>query len=138
MRLFIFCNDDKPVIPGTLKDVEVCNVSDISDKTNYFYSSVESFGFIETCRSENPFDQLLNKIDNKGYLKVVGIDIYQAAEALRCGEINSEEFSNLVVKENHRVTSLHLLVSHLQTRPEFAIEHAGIAGLNYILKVIRV
>ena len=138
MKLFIFCNDNRPIIPGTLKDVEICEVSDISNKPDYFYSNIESFGFIESCESEDPFDQLLNKVGDKGSLKIVGIDIYQAAESLSCGDINSDEFSSVVVQANHRVTSLHNLISYLETRQEFTIEYAGIAGLNYILEAKRV
>lgn len=137
MRLFIFCNDNKPVIPGTLRDVEICSISDISNKPDYFYSRVEAFGFIESCLSENPFDQLLNKVNKNGILKVVGIDIYQATESLSRGDINSDEFSSTVVEGNHRVTSLHHLISYLETRQDFTVEHAGISGLNYILEAKR-
>jgi len=138
MKLFIFCNDNRPIIPGTLEDVEICDVSDISSRPDYFYSNIESFGFIESCESEDPFGQLLSKVGDKGSLKVVGTDIYQVAESLSFGEITSEEFSDIAVRANYRATSLHSLISYLETRKDFSMEYAGISGPNYILEVKRI
>ena len=45
MRLFVFCDENRPVVPGTLSDVDICQNADISEKPDYFYSSIEAYGF---------------------------------------------------------------------------------------------
>ena len=76
MRLFIFCDDNRPVIPGMMGDVELCENSDISQKVDYFYSQVEAFGFLETCESDLGLDELMKKVCKDGRLKIQGTDAY--------------------------------------------------------------
>ena len=45
MKLFVFCDNNRPVIPGMKSDVEVCETPDISEKVDYFYSQVRHSDF---------------------------------------------------------------------------------------------
>lgn len=138
MRLFVFCDNNRPVIPGIMSDVEVCENPDISQKVDYFYSHVEAFGFLETCSSDLGLDELMNKVCKNGRLKVQGIDIYQAVQSLSKGEIDCAQFSNVIVLNKKRAVSLHDLVDKINNREDFNLEYAGISGLNYILEAKRI
>ena len=46
MRLFIFCNENRPAIPGSKGDVKTLSSTDISSAIDYYYSRVEAFGFV--------------------------------------------------------------------------------------------
>ena len=138
MRLFVFCDDNRPVIPGMMADIEVCESPDISQKVDYFYSQVEAFGFLETCESDQGLDELMNKVCKNGSLKVQGIDLYQATFNLSKGEINCAEFSQTIVRNKKRAVSLHSLVDRINSRDDFKLEYAGLSGLNYILEAKRI
>jgi len=137
MRLFVFCDNNRPVIPGIMNDVEVCESPDISQKVDYFYSQVEAFGFLETCDSDLGLEELMNKVCKNGRLKVQGIDIYQTVYSLSKGEIGCEEFSSSAVLNKKRAISLHSLVDKINSRDDFELEYAGLSGLNYILEAKR-
>ena len=138
MRLFIFCDNNKPVIPGMMADVEVCDSPDISQQVDYFYSQVEAFGFLETCNSDLGLDELMSKVCKNGTLKIQGIDIHQAVQNLSKGEIGCGQFSKLTILNKKRAVSLHDLVNAINNRDDFNLEYAGISGLHYILEAKRI
>ena len=138
MRLFIFCDNNRPVVPGMMNDVEICEKPDISQKVDHFYSQVEAFGFLETCSSDLGLDELMNKVCENGSLKIQGIDIYQTIQNLTKGEISCVEFSNATVLNKKRAVSLHDLVDKINSRDDFELEYAGLSGLNYILEAKRI
>tara|TARA_R100001163_G_scaffold12639_1_gene11802 strand:- start:28456 stop:28872 length:417 start_codon:yes stop_codon:yes gene_type:complete len=137
MRLFIFCNENRPAIPGSKGDVKTLSSTDISSAIDYYYSRVEAFGFVESSESEDCIQQLLSKVGAGGVVKLQGVDIYQAAEALCTGDLNISDFSTLVLKGKNRPTSLHSLMDEVKSSGEFSIEYAGISGLHYILEARR-
>jgi len=138
MRLFVFCDENRPVIPGMLSDVDVSEEADISQKPDYFYSSIEAYSFLEACVHEDALQQLMNKVNKNGTLKIQGVDVYQAVNNMVRGEITSEQFSSLVVKNKARCISLHELVTKISESQEFKIQYAGLSGFNYILQVKRI
>tara|TARA_R110000744_G_scaffold310952_5_gene418565 strand:- start:113 stop:529 length:417 start_codon:yes stop_codon:yes gene_type:complete len=138
MKLFVFCDNNRPIIPGMKADVEVCESPDISQKVDYFYSQVEAFGFLETCESDLGLDELMNKVCKNGSLKIQGIDIYQVVQNLSKGEISCTEFSQIAVINKQRAVSLHNLVDKIKARGDFNLEYAGLSGLNYILEAKRI
>jgi hypothetical protein len=138
MKLFVFCDNNRPIMPGLKADVEVCESPDISQKIDYFYSQVEAFGFLETCESDLGLDELMNKVCKNGSLKIQGIDIYQTVQNLSKGEMDCTEFSQLAVVNKKRAVSLHDLVDRINAREDFRLEYAGLSGLNYILEAKRI
>jgi|TARA_R110000824_G_scaffold68254_5_gene176713 hypothetical protein len=138
MRLFVFCDENRPVIPGMLSDVDVCEQADISQKPDYFYSKIEAYGFLETCIHEDCLQQLMNKVGKNGTLKIQGIDAYQVVNNMVKGEITSEQFSSLMVKNKARCVSLHELATKINESQEFQIQYAGLSGLSYILEARKI
>jgi len=138
MRLFVFCDENRPVVPGTLSDVDICQNADISEKPDYFYSSIEAYGFLETSPYDDSLQQLMNKVGKSGTLKVQGIDIYQAINNMTRGEITSNDFSSLVVRNKSMCVSLHELTARVSDNQEFQIQYAGLSGFHYILEAKRI
>lgn len=138
MRLFVFCGSNRPIIPGMLSDVDICEDGDISKKIDYFYSKIEAYGFLESCPYENSLEQLMSKVAKEGTLKIQGVDLYQATDNFSKGQINTQEFSSLVIRDKIRATSLHDLIEKINQSQEFKIQYAGLSGLNYILEAKRI
>lgn len=138
MRLFVFCGSNRPIIPGMLSDVDICEDGDISKKIDYFYSKIEAYGFLESCPYENSLEQLMSKVAKEGTLKIQGIDLYQATDNFSKGQINTQEFSSLVIRDKIRATSLHDLIEKINRSQEFKVQYAGLSGLNYILEAKRI
>ena len=138
MRLFVFCGSNRPIIPGMLSDVDICEDGDISKKIDYFYSKIEAYGFLESCPYENSLEQLMSKVAKEGTLKIQGIDLYQATDNFSKGQINTQEFSSLVIRDKIRATSLHDLIEKINQSQEFKVQYAGLSGLNYILEAKRI
>jgi len=138
MRLFVFCGSNRPIIPGMLSDVDICEDGDISKKIDYFYSKIEAYGFLESCPYENALAQLMSKVAKGGTVKIQGIDLYQAADNFSKGEISTEEFSSLVISGKNAGVSLHDLIEKINQSQEFKVEYAGLSGLNYILEAKRI
>ena len=54
------------------------------------------------------------------------------------GEITSEQFSSLMVKNKARCVSLHELATKINESQEFQIQYAGLSGLSYILEARKI
>jgi hypothetical protein len=121
-----------------LSDVDICEDGDISKKIDYFYSKIEAYGFLESCPYENSLEQLMSKVAKEGTLKIQGVDLYQATDNFSKGQINTQEFSSLVIRDKIRATSLHDLIEKINQSQEFKIQYAGLSGLNYILEAKRI
>jgi hypothetical protein len=121
-----------------LSDVDICEDGDISKKIDYFYSKIEAYGFLESCPYENSLEQLMSKVAKEGTLKIQGIDLYQATDNFSKGQINTQEFSSLVIRDKIRATSLHDLIEKINRSQEFKVQYAGLSGLNYILEAKRI
>lgn len=137
MKLFIFSGEERPVVPGTLGEVEILEGTDISQKIDFFYNHIECFDFLESSGDGDSLEKVLNKVGEKGLIKFQGIDINEAVYKIKNGTMTPKEFSDKIIKGKSRCTSLHEIVTKISNANTFDVTFAGISGIYYILEARR-
>lgn len=137
MRLFIFSGNNKNVVPGSPEtNHEIVGV-DISTATDYFYDYIEAFDFLEYCDYEKPLEILSSKLSKTGKVLIQGTDVNQACKFLKDGDIDDEQFSEMVCSGRLRSNSVHSILTEMQEKYGFEILYSGVIGHYYSIEAKR-